>query len=194
MKGNFMSRLFIIIGKSASGKDTAQKKLVDKYGFTPLVLYTTRPKRDNEKRGVDYHFVTDEEFNQLIEDDQFIYHATFHAYEKDGGELQSWQYGLRKRRLNGDTVVVTDIDNVEAVRDYYEGRGDEVTVIMLEVVLEERESRARERQGDKFSLDEWIRRTIDEFNCYSSDKVYALSDVIIDNTEQNAIDMYMDGE
>ena len=56
-----MGKLFYVIGKSATGKDTIFRELLEKadLGLKPLVLYTTRPMRAVEEQGVQYHF-TDE--------------------------------------------------------------------------------------------------------------------------------------
>lgn len=188
-----MSRLIIICGKTASGKNYTQDRLVTYYGFKPLVLCTTRPMRPNEKQGIDYIFITEDAFKKRIEEDKFVYYATFNAYAEDGGELQTWYYGLSKYELNCDTVVVTDIDNVEAIKDYYESQGNDVEVIMVDADLELREQRARKRQGNKFSLDEWLRRVMDETMCYTSEKIERLVDTVIDNTDPKSIDKYMMG-
>ena len=58
-----MKNKFIIIGKAASGKDYLQKQLVLN-GWIPLRQYTTRPKRPNEV-GTEYHFVTEEDFDNI---------------------------------------------------------------------------------------------------------------------------------
>lgn len=186
-----MSRLIILTGQSSSGKDTAQDKLISDYGYRPLILYTTRPMRPNEQNGVDYVFVTEESFKNHIDTDVFVYYATFNAYEEDGGDLHTWYYGLRKRKLKSNSVVVTDIDHIKPIKDFYESLGDEVVVVMLDVPVEEREQRARNRQGDSFCMDEWLRRVMDETVCYSADKINELVDIVVDNTRVDAIDDLM---
>lgn len=54
MKG----KVFYIIGKSSSGKDTIYKRLVKETNLKPIVPYTTRPMREGESDGVEYHFVS----------------------------------------------------------------------------------------------------------------------------------------
>ena len=56
-----MGKLFYIMGKSAAGKDRIYKALLEenKFGFSRLVLYTTRPIRAGEEDGREYHFVND---------------------------------------------------------------------------------------------------------------------------------------
>ena len=55
-----MKKIFYVMGKSASGKDTIYKKILEQMPrLSTVTLYTTRPMRDGEKDGVEYYF-TDE--------------------------------------------------------------------------------------------------------------------------------------
>lgn len=72
-------KIFIIIGKSCSGKDTLVRMLLKSMGLVDnppleqLVPYTTRnPRNEREYESGDYHFITDEEMNELITTDRFI--------------------------------------------------------------------------------------------------------------------------
>ena len=62
-----MGKLFYIMGKSASGKDTIYQRLLrnPEFSLERLVIYTTRPIRDGELDGREYHFVTEEDFQKL---------------------------------------------------------------------------------------------------------------------------------
>jgi guanylate kinase len=64
-----MGKIFRLMGKSSSGKDTIFRKLLQQENLQlkPIILYTTRPIRKNEKQGREYHFtnlknVTEENF------------------------------------------------------------------------------------------------------------------------------------
>lgn len=69
------SRL-ILVGAGGSGKDYL-KKLLHKKGYSVHVGYTSRPPRDGEKDGKDYHFVSKEKFEEMIAADCFHEHMTF---------------------------------------------------------------------------------------------------------------------
>ena len=59
-----MGKIYYIMGKSSSGKDTLFRKIKQELPMLQTVtLYTTRPKREGEREGVEYHFVTDEQMH-----------------------------------------------------------------------------------------------------------------------------------
>lgn len=62
-----MGKIFYLMGKSASGKDTIFKMLMqtNEMGLKNIVMYTTRPIRVGEQEGVDYYFVEDEKADEL---------------------------------------------------------------------------------------------------------------------------------
>ena len=59
-------RLFLVMGKSATGKDHIYKALLEKIPeLVSVVPYTTRPMRENEVEGVDYHFLSEPQMEEL---------------------------------------------------------------------------------------------------------------------------------
>lgn len=60
-----MSNLVIIVGASGTGKSTLQKNL-EKGGYKKIITYTTRPPREGEQDGIDYHFVDDTTFEDMV--------------------------------------------------------------------------------------------------------------------------------
>ena len=71
-------RIYVIIGKSASGKDTVAKRLLEdrSLGLAPVVPYTTRPIRAGEKDGTDYFFTDDEGFRRMKSEGRVIDRAS----------------------------------------------------------------------------------------------------------------------
>ena len=63
-----MSRIFYLMGKSASGKDTIYKKVKERMPeLKTIVIYTTRPIREGEKNGREYYFVDDKKIKEFQE-------------------------------------------------------------------------------------------------------------------------------
>lgn len=79
--------MIILLGKTASGKDTICNYLVQKHHYKRIVTYTSRPMRPNEKDNVHYHFITKEDFIEKINNKFF---AEWKAYETEFG---IWYYG-----------------------------------------------------------------------------------------------------
>lgn len=67
-----MGKIFCVMGKSSSGKDTLYQMLKKELKFDSIVPYTTRPIREGETDGVEYHFVTEEEVAELEEAGKII--------------------------------------------------------------------------------------------------------------------------
>tara|TARA_A100001011_G_scaffold181672_1_gene190508 strand:+ start:20904 stop:21476 length:573 start_codon:yes stop_codon:yes gene_type:complete len=96
--------MVILSSPSGAGKTTITKKIQQKYqSFKISVSHTTRKPRPNEVDGIDYHFVTNEEFNKLIKEGQFYEYAKiFDNY-----------YGTNKKNVDElfkKNDVIFDID------------------------------------------------------------------------------------
>ncbi|NLC95322.1 MAG: guanylate kinase [Bacilli bacterium] len=79
MKLNERGLLIVISGPSGVGKGTVRKALFElgKHNLEYSVSMTTRPPREGEKDGVDYYFVSREEFEQRIKEGKFLEYAEF---------------------------------------------------------------------------------------------------------------------
>ena len=87
--------MIVLVGESASGKSSIERELIA-LGFNKIVTYTTRPMRKEDVDGETYHFITEEQFNDMIEKDLFAEHASYNG----------WQYGTAKEDCTDDKVVV----------------------------------------------------------------------------------------
>ncbi|MBI2196638.1 hypothetical protein HYU45_03420 [Candidatus Daviesbacteria bacterium] len=116
--------LIILTGKTASGKDTVISKLLSLLpGFKKVVTTTSRPPRDGEQSGVDYFFISREDFKQKIERGNFI------EYVEYGGNF----YGTEKTQLmdaNQDLIWKIDPSRAGKIRELIDSR---VLVIYLTV-------------------------------------------------------------
>lgn len=72
-----MGRLIVIVGKTCSGKTTLARYLSDEKGYRRIITYTTRPPREGEVDGVDYKFVTDQKFKDLVNSEMMLETATY---------------------------------------------------------------------------------------------------------------------
>ena len=78
-----MSKIFCIVGKSCSGKDTLYKAILEKCGpnLIPIIPYTTRPKRNDELEGVNYCFVTDQQLQAYESAGQIVEKRQYHTMQ-----------------------------------------------------------------------------------------------------------------
>lgn len=83
-----MGKIFYVMGKSSSGKDTIFQELLKRedLGLKRIVPYTTRPKRCGEKEGVEYHFTDEETLGALLKEGKVI---ELRAYDTVQG---IWKY------------------------------------------------------------------------------------------------------
>ena len=88
--------MIVLVGESASGKSSIERYLVDNYGYNKIVSYTTRSPRPNEVDGIDYHFVSIEEFKSLKKQGFFAETAVYN----------NWYYGTAKEDCTDDKIAV----------------------------------------------------------------------------------------
>jgi guanylate kinase len=122
--------VFVITGPSGVGKGTLIRNLLSRVPSLELaVSATTRPPRPGEVDGVDYHFLSDEEFDRRLAAGDFVEHATYagHRYGTLRSELE--------RRLSAGAPVVLEIE-VQGARQVRAALPDAVLVFIAPPSLE----------------------------------------------------------
>ena len=156
------------MGKSATGKDSIMKKLVS-CGLKKMILYTTRPIRDGEKEGREYHFITKDRFQELKSAGKVIESRTYDTahgrwsyFSVDDGEIDLAAYNY---------IVIGTLETLESYRRYY--GEDRVSPIYVEVDDGERLQRAieREKKEAKPKYVELCRRFLADADDYSEEKL-----------------------
>jgi guanylate kinase len=134
--------MIILIGASASGKSTIEKAL----GYDRVISYTTRPIRPNEMDGVDYHYISMNEFNHKVLDG-FFAESTFY---------NNWHYGMAKKDCTDNKLVVVEsfgMRQLKKVKDIH------ITSFLIEAPERQRVCRMMKRGDD---LMESFRRIISD--------------------------------
>ncbi len=101
--------MILLIGQTASGKDTILNEII-KLGYEKLVTYTTRPMRPGEIDGINYHYISSEEF--LLKDKEGFFAETT-SYNVATGE--TWYYGSAIIDFNKDRVMIVNPDGVKQI-------------------------------------------------------------------------------
>ena len=65
-------KLFVVVGKTSTGKDTVCNYMNQRYGIKPVVSYSTREMRSYEKNGVQHFFISDQEMDELEKRDDLL--------------------------------------------------------------------------------------------------------------------------
>lgn len=78
-----MKKIIVLLGASATGKDTIAKHICKKYNIPIAVSYTTRPMRSNETQGVEYYFVSDDEIHEKFKNGEVIEHTSYYIQSED---------------------------------------------------------------------------------------------------------------
>ena len=168
-----MGKLIVLMGKSASGKDTIYRLLqADRsLDLQQLVPYTTRPMRVGEKNGEAYYFVSEEEFNSLLGEGRVIEHRSYHTIHG------LWRYfTVEDEQLDLERHSYLLIGTLEAYVSIVKHFGPDKVVPIL-VTLDDgvRLERAltRERQQEHPKYEEMCRRFLADSADYAQDKVDA---------------------
>lgn len=168
-----MGKLFVIMGKSASGKDFLYRKLMERHPeLKKVVSYTTRPVREGEEEGKEYHFVTEEEMKKLEENGKI---AERRKYDTVRG---AWYYftaddGQIDFESETNYVEISTLEGYENLKRFY-GK-ENLVPIYIEVGDEERMQRAlaRERQQKTPCIAEVCRRFLADEEDFSEEKLQA---------------------
>ena len=166
-----MGKIFCLMGKSSSGKDTIYKMLLEQKDILlgTIIPYTTRPIRSGEQEGVEYHFSTEEQLQQLLEENRIIelrqyntIHGVWKYFTVNDGQIDF---------QTGNYLIIGTLESYEKIRRYY---GEELVLpIYIEVDDGLRLQRAldRERLQENPKYTEMCRRFIADAEDFSEEKL-----------------------
>ena len=165
-----MGKIYYIMGKSSSGKDTMYKELKAQFPELRTVTpYTTRPVREGEENGVEYFFVTKAQLDEFRTAGKLIEMRTYHTVCGD------WHYATvddgRIKLSETDYLVIGTLESYGKVKEYY---GEEFVVpLYIEVEDAERLTRALEREKRQASprFDEMCRRFLADKEDFSEENL-----------------------
>ena len=166
-----MGKLIYLMGKSSSGKDTVYRELLrdDELKLKKVVLYTTRPIREGEVDGVQYHFVDEEVFNDFVTENRVIedrvyntYHGLWRYFTVDDGSIDIDKY---------DYLIIGTLESYARTAEYY-GK-ENVLPIYIEVDDGIRLQRAldREKKQENPKYQEMCRRFLADAEDFSDEKM-----------------------
>lgn len=141
--------MIVLVGASASGKTELAKILYQKYGYKKCITTTTRPMRQHEVDGVDYHFLSERVFKDLIAQNAF-YEVT---------EYANRYYGIQKQDVIENGVVIVDPNGANALVD----QADDVYIVFVEAQADLRKARMIARGDDIDQIEKRLKGDLEVF-------------------------------
>ena len=162
--------MIILTGPSASGKTATCLYLQEHYGIKKVITHTTRAMRANEINDVDYHFVSNEVFNNMIDNDEFVEHVKFNGN----------QYGTSKKEVRIDKCMALEINGAMTYKSFNDPK-----IVLFYMNLDEETCRERmlSRGDDPVKVDERISNDKDAFHITPEQR--AKVDVDVDTKKYN---------
>jgi guanylate kinase len=141
---NFVRRgiLFVISSPSGAGKTTLARRLAERHNLHFSVSYTTRAPRPGERNGEDYCFVSNEEFERMVDAQEFAEWAVVHG-NRYGTAIATVDQAIEQGK---DTLFDIDYQGGRQIRQKWPN--DSVLCFILPPSMEELERRLRQRATD----------------------------------------------
>lgn len=166
-----MGTIYCVIGKSSTGKDSIYKRLLQREDLQlkKIVPYTTRPIREKEVEGVEYHFVTEEKRLELEAAGKII---EGRSYDTIYGRWDYFTVDDGQIDLTGsDYLLIGTLETYGKLKEYY--KNGQIVPIYIEVEDGERLERAlrRERKQPEPKYEEMCRRFLADSRDFSKEKL-----------------------
>lgn len=164
-----MGCIYYLIGKSSSGKDTIYRRLMADRGLLPIILYTTRPVREGETDGREYHFVDEEGYNKISKSGRIIeervymtVHGPWRYFTVDDGNIDI---------DSSDYIAIGTLESYVRVAEYF-GR-ERVKPVYIETDDGVRLMRALEREQKEKEprYNELCRRFLADSEDFSEERI-----------------------
>lgn len=172
-----MGKLYCLMGKSAGGKDTVFRCLLEDQtlGLKELVPYTTRPIRQGEQEGREYHFTDINGLEALKAQGKVIESRVYHTIHGD------WYYfTVDDGQLDpqaGDYLMIGTLEAYTQIRSYFAKKGAEESVVPVYIEVDDgvrlERALARERQQQEPKYREMCRRFLADCEDFSEEKLAA---------------------
>lgn len=168
-----MGKLFYIMGKSSTGKDTIYNDIIarEELNLIPFIMYTTRPIRPKEEDGVQYYFVDEKKLQEMQSAGKVI---ELRSYDTVHG---IWYYFTADSEAvdleHHDYLALGTLESYRKIKDYY--GAEHVVPIYIEADDEQRLLRyiKREKKQEKPNYEEVCRRFLADQKDFSEENIQA---------------------
>lgn len=175
-----VSRIFCIVGKSASGKDTFYKKILSLNcpHLVPVCCYTTRPKRAGETEGIDYHFVNIYNMNEFENQNKLLEKRAYHTTKG------TWYYFTLFFETDNkfDYVLVTTLEGASAIAERYGMQNVHIVYLLTDERIRLLRCIDRESRQPVPDYSEVCRRFLADEADFSNEAIHRFTNVHIVDT------------
>ena len=166
-----MAKIFVFIGPSCAGKDTIFKEIIESTDLTPIIPYTTRPMRDGEVEGKEYHFINNHEMYEMINKGEIVEKREYNTTQG------LWIYGTSIVDVDFDSI--NDYAVINTLAGYREmvfknnSNAHNIVPIYISTTDEIRIDRAvrREKKRENPDYVEMCRRFVADAKDYSEENI-----------------------
>lgn len=146
--------MLIILGESGSGKTTLQKYICNHTNMQKAISHTTRPMRNGEVNGIDYYFVNNDEYIDMLNNNLFCESANY----------RGWFYGLTKDEIKDNIIFVATPSGLRRIKKYINDNKLDINVISVYLKVDKlsRFIKILQRDGEKGLNESYVRITSDQ--------------------------------
>jgi len=167
-----MGKIYCVMGKSASGKDTLFKKMLSECPkMKKLVLYTTRPMREGEADGVEYHFVDEKVLDQFEKQGKLVEKRTYNTVHGPWtyATVDDGQIKLGSRNY----LVIGTLESYVKLKEYFGEDKVEPILITIDTGIRLQRALNREITQSNPQYKEMCRRFLADEEDFSEEKIEA---------------------
>lgn len=173
-------KIIAVMGQAGAGKDSFVNAIIKGNYLSlakPIISCTTRPIRENEQDGVNYHYLTNEEFAEQVVNGEMLEATVFN----------NWCYGTSTKNLdkNAINLGVFNPEGVEILRGY-----DNIDLIVIYIVADDKVRLLRQLNREEHpDCNEIIRRFGTDKQDFRETRINSISpDFVIENNGEQDID------
>ena len=166
-----MCKIFCLMGKSSSGKDTVFKLLKEdsELNLKPIIPYTTRPIRNNETNGVEYFFIDKRKFNEFEKEGKIIEKREYNTVNG------VWYYATiddgQINLIHNNYILISTLIAYKHIQDYFHPEHVFPIYISVDDATRLERALAREKKELNPNYNELCRRFLADNNDFSAEKL-----------------------
>lgn len=166
-----MGKLYVIMGKSAAGKDSLYHCLVERHPeLRTVITYTTRPLRKGEENGKEYYFVNEKQMEQMRQDGKIAecrrydtVHGPWYYFTADDGQIDF--------EKSEDYVIISTLEGYVNLKEYYGSSYVEPIYIVVDDFLRLERALEREKCQQSPCVAEVCRRFLADEEDFAEEKL-----------------------